>query len=70
MPQLVVLFAAGAGLYAGLKWVTRQLESQAAEARAFAEEAAKAAAQVPKDLGDLVWNEAAKAYTPRERRSG
>lgn len=70
MPQLLILMAAGAGLYSAYKWVSREAEKAAEAARRAQEELrrhAEAGGQggVPKDLGTLVWDEAVGAYRPK-----
>ncbi len=69
MPQLIVLMAAGVGLYSAYKWVARE----AAKATAAADQARDAlrrkadGAQTggPKDLGTLVFDEATGTYRPK-----
>jgi len=71
MPQLVAVFVVGAGLYAGLKWLTKVLESQARVAARQAEELKRRAAEqgrVPKDLGTLEYDPESGVYKPRTRR--
>jgi hypothetical protein len=69
MPQLLVLMAAGAGLYAGYKWLSREVgRAHEAADRAQAElrrNAQGGRAAGPKDLGELVWDEKAGAYRPK-----
>ena len=55
MPQLLLLVAAGAGLYSGYKWVSRKVAKASAHAKAHG----------AKDLGTLVWDEALGAYRPK-----
>ena len=55
MPQLLLLVAAGAGLYSGYKWVSRELAKASEQAQARA----------AKDLGTLVWDEKLGAYRPK-----
>jgi len=55
MPQLLLLVAAGAGLYSGYKWVTRELAKAPAAQKG----------RGPKDLGSLVWDEKLGAYRPQ-----
>lgn len=67
MPQFLLLLAAGAGLYSGYKWIAREV-SRASGAAGQAADALRRAAggeAAPKDLGDLVWDEAAGAYRPK-----
>ena len=56
MPQLLLLLAAGAGLYSGYKWFSRELAKASVNAK---ERGAK-------DLGALVWDEKLGAYRPKE----
>lgn len=62
MPQLVLLIAAGAGLYAGYKWLSAELR----ESARMAEEASarKAARAEPKDLGALEMDANTGVYRP------
>ena len=68
MPQLLLLLAAGAGLYTGYKWVSREVAraTQAAE-QAQSELRRRSAGKdgSPKDLGALEWDEKAGAYRPK-----
>jgi len=69
MPQLVAVMLAGAGIYAGLKWLSRTLERHAREAHRQTEEARRRAtetARVAKDLGDLEYDPEARVYKPRD----
>ena len=69
MPQLLLLMAAGAGLYSAYRWVSREAEKAAAAALRAQEElrnsAGAARTGAPKDLGELVWDETAHAYRPK-----
>jgi hypothetical protein len=67
MPQLIALAIAGAGLYAGYRWVSRKLAAERAAATAEAERRARPADGEPRDLGRLAWDEAARAYRPENR---
>jgi hypothetical protein len=67
MPQLIVLALVGAGLYAGYKWVSRKLRRASEAAERAREELARRtaeAAEGPKDLGRLEWDEKAGVYRP------
>ena len=69
MPQLLLLMAAGAGLYAGYKWISREV-ARATAAADRANEAVRRAAQSggsasPKDLGELEWDDKAGLYRPK-----
>ena len=60
MPQLIALAVAGAAAVAGYKWVKKQNELVAAKRKAAQP------ADSPRNLGDLVWDESAGAYRPRQ----
>ena len=60
MPQLIALALAGAAAFAGYKWVKKQNELVAAKRKAAQP------ADSPRNLGDLVWDESAVAYRPRQ----
>lgn len=70
MPQLLLLMAAGAGLYSAYRWVSREAEKAAAAADRARDELRRttdpARAGPPKDLGALVWDDTAKAYRPKK----
>lgn len=67
MPQLIAAFAIGAGLYAGLSWLSRTLQR---EARRQAEERLKRedrhGYRIPKDLGTLEYDPDTQVYRPRQ----
>jgi hypothetical protein len=69
MPQALLLAVIGTGLYAGLKWMARTLEEQAATAQRQAEELSRRAAASrggePRDLGRLEWDDSEGVYRPR-----
>lgn len=67
MPQVLALVIAGAGLYAGFKWVQRTLKDaeQAARQREAALREARASAGA-KNLGALEWDAKAGVYRPRK----
>lgn len=67
MPQVLALAVVGAGLYAGLRWVSRQVERMHAEARRAEEEIRRraATAREPRDLGPLEYDEVNGVYRPR-----
>jgi hypothetical protein len=69
MPQLIAVFVAGAGIYAGLKWLSKALESQARMAARQADELRRRAekGRVPKDLGTLEYDPASGVYRPRAK---
>jgi hypothetical protein len=71
MPQLIAVFVAGAGIYAGLKWLSKTLESQARMAARQAEELRRRSGEkgrVPKDLGTLEYDPESGVYKPRTPR--
>ena len=69
MPQIVIVMLAGAGLYAGYRWIARQISGAAQAAERAAEDlrrrAREATSGVPKDLGALEWDENAGVYKPK-----
>ena len=68
MPQLILVLAAGAGLYTGYRWVSREVaRATAAAKQAEAEFRRRASGRDPdpKDLGSLEWDEKAGAYRPK-----
>ena len=65
MPQVLALVIAGAGLYAGLKWMSRVLAQTAAARQAEAEARKQARGGGPKDLGTLEYDPQAGVYRPR-----
>jgi hypothetical protein len=68
MPQVFALVLAGAGLYAGFKWVQRALKGAEAEALRREAELRAAAARAgvaPKDLGTLEYDDKTGVYRPR-----
>ncbi len=69
MPQLIAVFVAGAGIYAGLKWLSRTLEEQARVAARQADELKRRAekGRVPKDLGTLEYDPDSGVYRPRTK---
>lgn len=66
MPQVVALAVVGAGIYAGYRWVSRQVVKLQEEARRAEEELRRRAAEAaqPKDLGSLVYDETNGVYRP------
>lgn len=69
MPQVFALVLAGAGLYAGFKWVQRALKSVEEETRRREAELRAAAARAgvaPKDLGTLEYDDKTGVYRPRK----
>ncbi|MFA5948933.1 MAG: hypothetical protein WC807_01475 [Hyphomicrobium sp.] len=69
MPQVVAIMIAGAGLYAGFKWVSRLVSQAKDAARNMEEQAerARTAARGPKDLGALEYDQETGVYRPRVR---
>ncbi len=70
MPQVLALIAAGAGLYAGYKWVSRVLAEAQQTARVREAELRDAVARArgePKDLGALDLDPATGVYKPRSK---
>lgn len=77
MPPFIAFAIAGVGIYAGLKWVTRELQRASAE-RASGPSGAEGnaahahghagadARHMPKDLGTLEWDAATGVYRPRK----
>ena len=69
MPQVLVLMAAGAGLYTAYKWLSREAEKVDAAARRAKDDLRRQsdgqAAGGPKDLGQLIWDEKSGAYRPK-----
>lgn len=70
MPQVLLLIAAGAGLYAGYKWLSKELQSAIREAERMAEQASarNEASAEPKDLGALELDDRTGVYRPASRR--
>jgi len=70
MPQVIALVIAGAGLYAGYKWVSRMVAEAQAVARSKEAELREAMARsgrVPKDLGALELDPESGVYRPRQK---
>lgn len=70
MPQVIALLLAGVGLFAGYRWVTREVRRAIAAAQEAQEELRNKAAEVsgfPRDLGNLEWDEKAGVYRPARR---
>ncbi|MCL4766877.1 MAG: hypothetical protein KJZ80_11625 [Hyphomicrobiaceae bacterium] len=66
MPQVLALVLAGAGLYAGYRWLSREIR-RAVAAAGPQDEPRGGAANVrgaPRDLGALEWDEKLGAYRP------
>ena len=71
MPQFLILLVAGAGVVAGARWIARNLENMAADARRMAEEAERKAEAArsgeARDLGALEYDAATGQYRPKSR---
>ncbi|MCC7250650.1 hypothetical protein [Hyphomicrobium sp.] len=70
MPHVFALVIAGAGLYAGYKWVSRMLADAEDAARLREAELREAMARgqgMPKDLGTLEYDPATGVYRPRSQ---
>lgn len=70
MPQALLLLIAGAGLVAGARWASKQLDRMAADARRAAEEMQRRAEEAgrsdgARDLGTLVFDPATGQYRPK-----
>jgi len=70
MPQVIALLLAGAGAYAGYRWVSREVRRALATAQKAEEGLRRQAANVsgaPKDLGSLEWDAEAGVYRPSKQ---
>jgi hypothetical protein len=72
MPPLLVLVAAGAGLFTAYKWIVKQADQASQAAQRAQDDLANSmnggqTAGVPRDLGALVWDEKSGAYRPKDR---
>lgn len=70
MPQVFALLIAGAGIYAGLKWISRAMaDAQQTAARLkeakLREAMARREGGATKDLGTLEYDPATGVYRPR-----
>ncbi|HEX7076346.1 MAG TPA: hypothetical protein VF226_20100 [Hyphomicrobiaceae bacterium] len=65
MPQVIALLLAGAGLYAGCRWVSREVRRALATAQEAEERLRQQSA--PKDLGSLEWDAEAGVYRPSKQ---
>ncbi len=66
MPQLAIAVIVGAGLMAGYKWISRELQRQSDSAETSRAEAEHHEPVGPRDLGALEWDESAGVYKPRQ----
>jgi hypothetical protein len=69
MPQLIVVALAGAGIYAGFRWVSREFRRALEAAEKTPDEVAQRAGErlMPKDLGTLEWDAETGVYRPSRR---
>lgn len=69
MPQIVAAVIIGAGVAAGVKWLSREVSRAAKAARLAAEELKqnRQAAAGPKDLGALELDAATGVYRPTRK---
>lgn len=68
MPQLIIFAIAGAGLFAGYKWLSKKAAAHAEAARqAETERRAAEAAVRSKEMGQLEWDGEAGVYRPVRR---
>ena len=67
MPPLIILVAAGVGLYAGFRLFSKFIEQAQTPSRKQADSKRGQTPKVgTKDLGELEWDEKAKAYVPKK----
>lgn len=68
MPHVVLVLIAGAGVYAGMRWVAKALShvEDAAQSMQDDAETVRAPSRTPKDLGTLDYDNEAKVYRPRK----
>jgi hypothetical protein len=72
MPHVVAVVLIGAGVFAGMKWLAKEMTRAAGEAARSAHEQMtrrNPLQSVPKDLGTLEWDADAGVYRPSERRN-
>jgi hypothetical protein len=71
MPHVVAAVFIGAGLFAGMKWLAKEMARAAAAARAAHEQMTRNSPlqSVPKDLGSLEWDADAGVYRPSSRHN-
>lgn len=70
MPQVIALVLAGAGLYAGYRWVSREIGRALAASNEAQDELRGQSVNLshaPRDLGPLEWDEAAGVYRPSKQ---
>ena len=71
MPPFIILAAAGIGLYAGYKLLSKLVEQARTPSTAEVERRRRETAAAmgnPKDLGELEWDEKSGGYKPRQRQ--
>lgn len=68
MPHVVLVLIAGAGVYAGMRWVAKALSHVKDGVQGTQDDAerVRAASRTPKDLGTLEYDSEAKVYRPRK----
>lgn len=64
MPQVIALVLAGAGIFAGYRWLSREVRRAIATADDEINSQAVKSSRMPKDLGSLEWDEKAGVYRP------
>jgi hypothetical protein len=71
MPQIVAAVIIGAGVAAGVKWLSKEMSRAANAARLAAEELkqSRRTATGPRDLGALEFDAATGVYRPTRRRA-
>jgi hypothetical protein len=70
MPQLLIVLAAGAGLYTAYKWLSREAVKAELRAHQSRDDLGSGGDPVksdgtPKDLGQLVWDAQTGSYRPK-----
>lgn len=68
MPHVGVMIAGagiGAAIYAGYRWLSREIMKRAAEVQREARQRQQRTAEAPKDLGALEWDDRAGVYRPQ-----
>lgn len=69
-PYVLVPMLVAAGVFAGTRWLVREVSRKASEAARVAEDLqrrANAAARVPRDLGTLEFDPVTQVYRPKHR---
>jgi hypothetical protein len=69
MPQLIALAVAGAGLYAGYKWVSRKVAEMTETERLRAAEVKAAREPGTREMGNLVLDPSTGEYRPDDRHA-